>query len=117
MLFQPLFDELLTAPPSVDHPAPKVITPITKVVAPKHAASTGLPSLTTVDQDAPSPSNSQTTPETQSSIIPNDVEDNNHELDVAQMNNDLFFSISILEVPSDQSSSTDVTHTNVHPNH
>nr|GEW42669.1 retrovirus-related Pol polyprotein from transposon TNT 1-94 [Tanacetum cinerariifolium] len=55
MLFQPLFDELLTPPPSVDHPAPEVIAPIAKVVAPKPAASTGLPSSTTVDQDAPSP--------------------------------------------------------------
>nr|GEW85949.1 hypothetical protein [Tanacetum cinerariifolium] len=31
MLFQPLFDELLTPPPSVDHPAPEVIAPITEV--------------------------------------------------------------------------------------
>nr|GFA85279.1 putative ribonuclease H-like domain-containing protein [Tanacetum cinerariifolium] len=58
MLFQPLFDELLTPSPSVDHPAPKVIAPIAEVVAPKPAASTGSPSSTTVDQDAPSPSNS-----------------------------------------------------------
>nr|GEZ89977.1 retrovirus-related Pol polyprotein from transposon TNT 1-94 [Tanacetum cinerariifolium] len=54
-LFQPLFDELLTLPPSVDQPAPEVITPIAEVVAPKAAASTGSPSSTTVDQDAPSP--------------------------------------------------------------
>ncbi|GKE49144.1 hypothetical protein Tco_1480402, partial [Tanacetum coccineum] len=67
------------------------------------AASTGSPSSTTVDQDAPSPSNSQTAPETQSPIIPNDVEEDNHDLDVAYMNNDPYFSILILEVPSDQS--------------
>nr|GEU68685.1 putative ribonuclease H-like domain-containing protein [Tanacetum cinerariifolium] len=30
MLFQPLFDELLTPPPSVDHPAPEVIAPLLK---------------------------------------------------------------------------------------
>nr|GEU28843.1 integrase, catalytic region, zinc finger, CCHC-type, peptidase aspartic, catalytic [Tanacetum cinerariifolium] len=54
LLFQPLFDELLTPPPSVYLPAPKVITPIAKVVAPKPAESTSLPSSTTVDQDAPS---------------------------------------------------------------
>ncbi|GKF83292.1 retrovirus-related pol polyprotein from transposon TNT 1-94, partial [Tanacetum coccineum] len=49
-------------PPStlVDHPAPKVISPIPEVVALEQAASTGSPSVTTVDQDAPSPSNSQT---------------------------------------------------------
>ncbi|GKF40491.1 hypothetical protein Tco_0120552, partial [Tanacetum coccineum] len=78
ILFQPLFDELLTPPPSVDHLAPVVIAPITDIVAPEPTASTGSPSSTTVDQDAPSPSNSQTTPETQSPIIPNDVEEDNH---------------------------------------
>ncbi|GJY57234.1 retrovirus-related pol polyprotein from transposon TNT 1-94 [Tanacetum coccineum] len=43
-------------PPStpVDLPAPEVIAPIAKVVAPEPAASIGLPSSTTVDQDAPS---------------------------------------------------------------
>ncbi|GKF01715.1 retrovirus-related pol polyprotein from transposon TNT 1-94 [Tanacetum coccineum] len=64
LLFQMLFDELLTPPPSVDCPAPEVIAPIAKVVAPKPVVSTGSPSSTTIDQDAPSPSNSQTTPET-----------------------------------------------------
>ncbi|GKA89904.1 integrase, catalytic region, zinc finger, CCHC-type containing protein [Tanacetum coccineum] len=93
------------SPPS--HP-PEVIAPIAEVVAPEPAASTGSPSSTTVDQDAPSPSNSQTTPETQSPIIPNDVEEDNHDLDVAHMNNDLFFGILIPEVPSI---------TIVHPNH
>ncbi|GJU61479.1 retrovirus-related pol polyprotein from transposon TNT 1-94 [Tanacetum coccineum] len=57
ILFQPLFDELLTPLPSVDHPAPEVIAPITEVVAPEPAASTDSPSSTTVDQDAPSPKN------------------------------------------------------------
>nr|GEV51544.1 hypothetical protein [Tanacetum cinerariifolium] len=55
ILFQPLFDELLTPPPSVDPPAPEVIAPIDEVVASKLAKSTGSPSTTTVDQDAPSP--------------------------------------------------------------
>nr|GEU79340.1 putative reverse transcriptase domain-containing protein [Tanacetum cinerariifolium] len=55
MLFQPLFDELLTPPPNVDHPTPEVIALIAEVVAPKPAASTDSPSSTTVDQDAPSP--------------------------------------------------------------
>nr|GEU98549.1 retrotransposon protein, putative, Ty1-copia subclass [Tanacetum cinerariifolium] len=117
MLFQPLFDELLTLSPSVDHPSLEVIALISKVVALEPAASTNSPSSATVDQDAPSPSNSQTTPGTQSSIIPNDVEDDNHDLDVAHMKNDPFFSILILEVLSDQSSSTDIIHTIVHPDH
>ncbi|GKE65914.1 retrovirus-related pol polyprotein from transposon TNT 1-94, partial [Tanacetum coccineum] len=72
------------------------------------AASTGSPSSTTVDQDAPSPSNSQTIPKTQSPIIPNDVEEDNHDLDVAHMNNDPFFGIKILENDSEASSSLDV---------
>nr|GEU40802.1 integrase, catalytic region, zinc finger, CCHC-type, peptidase aspartic, catalytic [Tanacetum cinerariifolium] len=58
-LFQPLFDELLTPPPSVDPPASEVIAPIDEVVAPELAESTGSPSLTTVDQDESSPSKSQ----------------------------------------------------------
>ncbi|GKE98167.1 retrovirus-related pol polyprotein from transposon TNT 1-94 [Tanacetum coccineum] len=95
LLFQPLFGELLTPLPSVDHPAPEVIALIADVVAPEPAASTGLPSSTTVDQDAPSPSNSQTIPETQSPIIPNDIEEDNHDLDVAHMNNDPYFVIPI----------------------
>ncbi|GKF05216.1 hypothetical protein Tco_0035884 [Tanacetum coccineum] len=82
ILFQPLFDELLNPPSCVDCPVPKVIAPIADVVASEPAASTGSPSSTTVDQDAPSPSNSQTTPETQSPIIPNDVEEDNHDLDI-----------------------------------
>nr|GEX43478.1 hypothetical protein [Tanacetum cinerariifolium] len=117
MLFQPLFDELLTPPPSVDHPAPEIIASIAEVVAPEPATSTDSPSLTTVDQDAPSLSNSQTIPEPQSSIIPNDIEDDNHDLNVAHINNDPFFGISIPEVHSDQSSSTDIIHTIVQPDH
>ncbi|GJR11806.1 retrovirus-related pol polyprotein from transposon TNT 1-94 [Tanacetum coccineum] len=112
-----MFDELLTPPPSVDLPAPEVIAPIDEVVAPVLVVSTGLPSSTTVDQDAPSPSNSQTTPETQSPIIPNDVEEDNHDIEVAHIGNDLYFGILIPEVPSDQSSSTDSIHTIVHPDH
>nr|GEU31540.1 integrase, catalytic region, zinc finger, CCHC-type, peptidase aspartic, catalytic [Tanacetum cinerariifolium] len=93
LMFQPLFDKLLTLPPSVDHPAPKVIDLIADVVALEPAASTGLPSSTTVDQDAPSPSNSQTLPKTQTHVISNNVEEDNHDLDVAHMNNDPFFGV------------------------
>ncbi|GJU52355.1 retrovirus-related pol polyprotein from transposon TNT 1-94 [Tanacetum coccineum] len=104
-------------PPSVDLPAPEVIAPIDEVVAPVPVVSTGSPSSTTVDQDAPSPSNSQTTPGTQPPVIPNDVEEDNHDIEVAHMGNDPYFGISILEIPSDQSSSSDSIHTIVHPNH
>nr|GEV88227.1 hypothetical protein [Tanacetum cinerariifolium] len=92
ILFQLLFDELLTPSPSVDHPAPEVIAPIAEVVAPEPVASTGSPSSTTVDQDALSPN-------------------------VAHMNNNPFFGIPIPEVPSDQSSSTNFIHTTVHLDH
>ncbi|GKD41307.1 retrovirus-related pol polyprotein from transposon TNT 1-94, partial [Tanacetum coccineum] len=67
--------------------------------------------------DAPSPSISQTTPVTQSPVIPDDVEEYNHDLDIAHMDNDLYFGIQIPEVPSDQSLSTDSIHTIVHPGH
>nr|GEX30750.1 copia protein [Tanacetum cinerariifolium] len=55
LLFRPLFDELLTPSPCVDPQAPEVITLIADVIPPVQAESTGLPSSTTVDQDAPLP--------------------------------------------------------------
>ncbi|GJY51656.1 hypothetical protein Tco_0442503 [Tanacetum coccineum] len=63
---------------------------------------------------APSPSNSQTIPETQSPVIPNDVEEDNHDLDVAHMNNDPFFGILISENDSEATFSSDVIPTIVH---
>nr|GEX48731.1 putative ribonuclease H-like domain-containing protein [Tanacetum cinerariifolium] len=80
---------------SVDHPAPEVIAPIPEVVTPEPAASTSLPSSTTVDQDTPSSSNSQSTPKTQPPIILNDVEEDNHDIEVAHMGNDLLEAIRI----------------------
>ncbi|GKF41557.1 hypothetical protein Tco_0124899, partial [Tanacetum coccineum] len=80
ILFQSLFDELLTPPPSVDHLAPEVITLIAEVVALEPAAST----------------------------------EDNHDLDVAYMNNDPFFGISIPENDFEASSSSDVIPTVVH---
>ncbi|GKA95406.1 retrovirus-related pol polyprotein from transposon TNT 1-94 [Tanacetum coccineum] len=87
------------------------------IIAPVLADSTGSPSSTTVDQDAPSPSNSQTTPETEPPVIPNDVEEDNHDIEVAHMGNDPYFGVPIPEIPSDQSSSSDSIHTIVHPDH
>nr|GEW75554.1 retrovirus-related Pol polyprotein from transposon TNT 1-94 [Tanacetum cinerariifolium] len=80
-LFQPLFDELLTYPPSIDRPSPKVIVLIAEVLAPEPAIST---------------------------VIFNDVEEDNHDLDVSDMNNDPFFGILILENVFEASSSSDV---------
>nr|GEU82425.1 retrovirus-related Pol polyprotein from transposon TNT 1-94 [Tanacetum cinerariifolium] len=106
-LFQLMFDELLNPPPSVDTQAPEVIASIADVIPLVPAESIGLPSSTTVDQDAPSPSKSQTTPETQSSDIPQDVEEDILDIEVAHMGNDPLFGVSISEVTSAQSLSTD----------
>nr|GFC20105.1 Gag-Pol polyprotein [Tanacetum cinerariifolium] len=67
------------------------IAPIVEVIPPVNADSTGLPSLTTVEQDAPSTSNSSTPTETQSSVIPQDVGDDNFDMEVAHMGSDLLF--------------------------
>ncbi|GJV08387.1 retrovirus-related pol polyprotein from transposon TNT 1-94 [Tanacetum coccineum] len=64
ILIQPLFNELITPPPSVDCPTPEVIALITEITALEPTVSTGSPSSTTVDQDVPSPSKAhKTTPE------------------------------------------------------
>nr|GEZ86630.1 hypothetical protein [Tanacetum cinerariifolium] len=85
LLFQPMFEKLLNPPPSVDHQAPEVIAPIVEVIPPVKAESTGSPSLTSIDQDAPLPSKSQTTPETQSAVIPQDVEEDNLDIEVSHI--------------------------------
>nr|GEW71230.1 hypothetical protein [Tanacetum cinerariifolium] len=96
LLFQPMFDELLNPPP-ID--------------------STGSPSSITVDQDAPSSSKSHTPTEIQSSVIPPDVGDDNLDIEVAHMGNDPVFGVSIPEVTSAQSSSTESPHSIVQTNH
>nr|GEX14110.1 hypothetical protein [Tanacetum cinerariifolium] len=85
---------------SLIHQAPEVIAPIDEVIPPEHAESTSSPSSTTVDHDAPAPSKSETTPETQPHVIPNDVEEDNHDIKVAHMGNDLLFGMPIPEVAS-----------------
>nr|GEV12959.1 integrase, catalytic region, zinc finger, CCHC-type, peptidase aspartic, catalytic [Tanacetum cinerariifolium] len=98
LLFQPMFDELLNPPPNVDHQAAEVIAPIADVITPVHADSTGSSSSTTVDQDAPSPSKSHTTAETQSSVIPQDVDEDNLDIEVAHIGNDSLFGVPIPKV-------------------
>nr|GEW56424.1 hypothetical protein [Tanacetum cinerariifolium] len=87
----------------------EVIASFAEVVALEPAESTSSPSSTTVGQDVPSPSKTQTTPKTQPTVIPNDVEEDNHDTEVPYMGNDPFFGMPIPEVSSDQSSSTDST--------
>nr|GFC37041.1 retrovirus-related Pol polyprotein from transposon TNT 1-94 [Tanacetum cinerariifolium] len=96
LLFQPLFDELINPPPRVDN---------------QDADSA------VVDQDAPSPSKSLTPTEIQSSVILQDVRNDNLDIEVAHMGNDLLLSVPITEVASGQSSSTASPQTNVQPNH
>nr|GEX98816.1 retrovirus-related Pol polyprotein from transposon TNT 1-94 [Tanacetum cinerariifolium] len=79
------------------------IAPIVEVIPPVNANSTGSPSSTTVEQDAPSTSNSTTPTKTQSSVTPQDVGDDNLDMEVAHMGNDPLFGVPILEVTSAQS--------------
>nr|GEY38047.1 auxilin-like protein [Tanacetum cinerariifolium] len=78
LLFQPLFDELLTPPPSVDPQAPEVITPIGDVIPLVQAESTSSPSSTTVDQDAPSPK--VTSDKSSSTVSPHTIGQPDHQI-------------------------------------
>nr|GFA92384.1 retrovirus-related Pol polyprotein from transposon TNT 1-94 [Tanacetum cinerariifolium] len=116
-LFQPMFDELLNPPPSVVNQAAEVIAPITEVIPQVDADSTGSPSSTTVDQDAPSPSKSLTPTEIQSSVILQDDGNDNMDIEVAHIGNDMLLGVPIPEVTSEQSSSTASPQSNVQSNH
>ncbi|GKE94676.1 hypothetical protein Tco_1579531, partial [Tanacetum coccineum] len=107
LVFQPVFDEFFSPPASV---ASLVLVE----EAPAPVESTGLPSSTTVDQDAPSPSTSQTTQQSQSQTIHLGAKEESHDLKVAHMSNDPYFGIPIPETISEESSSSDVIPTNVH---
>ncbi|GJW47624.1 hypothetical protein Tco_0079270 [Tanacetum coccineum] len=58
-------------------------------VSAEPVVSTGTPSSTRIDQDTPSTSTSQTTQEEQSHVIPTSVEEDDHGIEVAHMDNDL----------------------------
>nr|GFD01498.1 hypothetical protein [Tanacetum cinerariifolium] len=81
LLFQPMFDELLNLPPSGVNQAPEAIAPIVEVIPQVNADLTGSPSSTMDEQDAPSTSNSTTPTNTQSSIILQDVGDENLDME------------------------------------
>ncbi|GJU15361.1 retrovirus-related pol polyprotein from transposon TNT 1-94 [Tanacetum coccineum] len=83
ILFQPMFDELLTPPPSVDYPASEFVALIHELVALVPAVSTGSPSSTNVDQDAPSPSHSQKQQSRKLNTlrIPTNIEKTNHDIE------------------------------------
>ncbi|GJS66285.1 retrovirus-related pol polyprotein from transposon TNT 1-94 [Tanacetum coccineum] len=83
-LFQLMFDDYSNHPPSVASPVPAVI-------APYPTDSTSILSSTIIDQDAPSPSTSQTPQEIQPPVIPSSVEEEFHDIEVEHLDNDPFF--------------------------
>nr|GEZ65951.1 retrovirus-related Pol polyprotein from transposon TNT 1-94 [Tanacetum cinerariifolium] len=91
------FHEYLNPPPCVDPQVPKVITP-------EPVVSIGRPSLTTTDQDAPSTSTSQTYPETPSPVIPLGVEEADHDIKVAHIDNNTIVEFLIPEHSFEESS-------------
>nr|GEY25572.1 hypothetical protein [Tanacetum cinerariifolium] len=73
-LLQPLFDEYFHPPPCVDHPVPEFVASVP-------SASTGTPSSTLVDQDAPSQTTSQTPQESPSYVIPHGSKEADHDIE------------------------------------
>ncbi|GKE92800.1 hypothetical protein Tco_1573895 [Tanacetum coccineum] len=74
-LFFPMFDEYF-------NPSPSVVQPVLVASVQEPVVSTGTPSSTRIDQDAPSTSTSQTTQEEQSHVIPTSVEEDDHGIEV-----------------------------------
>ncbi|GKC25997.1 retrovirus-related pol polyprotein from transposon TNT 1-94 [Tanacetum coccineum] len=102
-----MFDEYLNPPPCVDPPVPTVI-------APKLDVLTGTPSSTIIDQDAPSTSTSQTNQETPCLVLSLDVEEADHDIEVAHMDNNPYVDFPILKPSFKEHSSQVVVPNNVH---
>ncbi|GJU21639.1 retrovirus-related pol polyprotein from transposon TNT 1-94 [Tanacetum coccineum] len=110
------FDELtaMASEQFSSGPEPKLLTPgtiIPTVIAPEPVVSTDTPSSTTIDQDAPSISTSQITSETPSPVIPLGVEEDDHDIEVAHMDNNPYVDFPIPEPSFEESS----TQTKAHP--
>nr|GEZ04416.1 hypothetical protein [Tanacetum cinerariifolium] len=104
ILFQPIFDEYLE-PPRVERP----VSPTLVVQAPVNSA--GIPSSTTIDQDAPSPSISSSSSALQSHqgvAAESTFMKDNH---VAPVDNNPFINVFTPEPSSDASSFGDVSST------
>ncbi|GKD98801.1 retrovirus-related pol polyprotein from transposon TNT 1-94, partial [Tanacetum coccineum] len=97
ILFQLMFDEYLNPLPCVDPQVPAIITP-------EPAVLTGTPASTTIDQDAPSTSSLQTTQDTPTLVIPLGVEEADHDIEVADMDNNPYVDFPIPEPGSEESS-------------
>ncbi|GJQ94105.1 hypothetical protein Tco_0005244 [Tanacetum coccineum] len=111
-LFQPMYNEYFNPPPSVASPVPAVVASVA-------ADSTGSPSSTLVDQDAPYLITSKpllTSPSSSPPVLYKSL----HDTEVTHLKNlkrvipHPFFGVSILEPNSKESSSRDVIPTNVH---
>ncbi|GJV20931.1 hypothetical protein Tco_1369951 [Tanacetum coccineum] len=94
------FDELtaMASKQFSSGPGPQLLTPrtvIPTVIDSVLADSTGSPSSTLVDQDAPSPSTSQTPQESQSLVASPGVVEEFHDIEVAHLDNDPFFGVPI----------------------
>nr|GEX54384.1 putative reverse transcriptase domain-containing protein [Tanacetum cinerariifolium] len=84
------------------------------VIAPEPAVSIGIPSSTIINQDEPSTSTLQTTPKTSSPVIPLDVEEADHQIKVAHMDNNPFVEFLIPEPSFEESSTQVIIPNNVH---
>ncbi|GJW06386.1 integrase, catalytic region, zinc finger, CCHC-type containing protein [Tanacetum coccineum] len=93
------FDELIAMASKQfsSGPEPKLLTPtiILTVIAPEPVVSTGIPSSTIIDQDAPSTSTSQINHETPSPVIPLGVEEADHDIEVAHIDNNPYVDFPI----------------------
>ncbi|GJU08924.1 retrovirus-related pol polyprotein from transposon TNT 1-94 [Tanacetum coccineum] len=98
---------VLQFPPSVDLLVPEV-------ACSRNCYFTITHSLTSVDQDALSPSTSQTPQESPSQFNPPGVEKREHDMEVAHMDNDPYVGLPILEPSSKESSSRLFIPNNVH---
>ncbi|GJY86634.1 retrovirus-related pol polyprotein from transposon TNT 1-94, partial [Tanacetum coccineum] len=108
ILFQPIYDEYF-------QPSPSFASRVPPIVALIPADTTGTPSSTSIDQDAPSASTSPTTQEIQSPVIHQGVEE---QLQPENFNNDPFINIFNQELSFEESSSKDVISSDLqHNNH
>ncbi|GJS85353.1 hypothetical protein Tco_0751894 [Tanacetum coccineum] len=73
IFFQLIFDKYF-------NPQSSVVSLVLVAAAPRPADPTGIPSLTIIDQDAPSPSTSQTPQEIQTPVTPSGVEEHFHDM-------------------------------------
>ncbi|GKB02793.1 retrovirus-related pol polyprotein from transposon TNT 1-94, partial [Tanacetum coccineum] len=104
------FDKLTVMASEQFSSGPKLLTPGTFIpadLATEPAVSTSTLSSTTIDQDAPPISTSQTTSKTPSLVIPLSVEEADHDIKVAHMDNNSTCDILIPE-PSSKESSTQI---------